>query len=480
MGHSSSKPKPDFAFQQALKKAIPDTSLLSFPQDKDFPAKVKVYNLDDPVVPAAIVRPKTTEQVSAAVKCAAAAGVKVQPKCGGHSFANYCLGGTNGALVIDMVNFQKFEMDRKTWKATVGGGTLLKDITKRMHDAGHRAIAHGTCPQVGIGGHATIGGLGPLSRQWGASLDHIREVEVVIADGSIVRANEAQHSDLYFAIRGAAASFGVVTEFVFQTRPEPPSCVHYSFTFEVGDWESKAKTFAKWQAFVADPNLDRKFAAQLIVTPVAIIITGTYFGSRQEFDDLKLEAKLGGRPKTSIDTFENWVATVLNWAQQEAINFSGGIPAAFYSKNLAFKTGNLIPENGINFLFKYIHEANKGTLIWFVIFDLQGGATNDVPLEESAYAHRDTLYYLQSYAIGHDKVSKTTHNFLEGINNVVQKSMPLVDFGAYAGYVDPYLPDGQKHYWQSNYPRLQQIKAEYDPQNVFANPQSVRLPSLSK
>ena len=152
MGHSSSKPKPDFAFQQALKKAIPDTSLLSFPQDKDFPAKVKVYNLDDPVVPAAIVRPKTTEQVSAAVKCAAAAGVKVQAKCGGHSFANYCLGGTNGALVIDMVNFQKFEMDRKTWKATVGGGTLLKDITKRMHDAGHRAIAHGTCPQVGIGG----------------------------------------------------------------------------------------------------------------------------------------------------------------------------------------------------------------------------------------------------------------------------------------------------------------------------------------
>ena len=45
-------------------------------------------------------------------------------------------------------------------------------------------------------------------------------------------------------------------------------------------------------------------------------------------------------------------------------------------------------------------------------------------------------YYLQSYAIGHDKVSKTTHNFLEGINNVVQKSMPLVDFGAYAGYVE--------------------------------------------
>ena len=98
-------------------------------------------------------------------------------------------------------------------------------------------------------GHATIGGLGPNSREWGTSLDHIREVEVVIADGTIVRANETQNSDLYFvcdhvalsylvvftcysqAIRGAAASFGIVTEFVFETHPEPGSAVHYSYTF---------------------------------------------------------------------------------------------------------------------------------------------------------------------------------------------------------------------------------------------------------
>ena len=66
--------------------------------------------------------------------------------------------------------------------------------------------------------------------------------------------------------------------------------------------------------------------------------TGTYFGSRQEFDDLKLEAKLGGRPKTSIDTFENWVATVLNWAQQEAINFSGGIVGLKELVQFAFLT----------------------------------------------------------------------------------------------------------------------------------------------
>lgn len=61
----------------------------------------------------------------------------------------------SGAVVIDLKNFQQFSMDRTTWQATTGAGTLLGDLTKRMHEAGNRAMAHGICPQVGIGGHAT-------------------------------------------------------------------------------------------------------------------------------------------------------------------------------------------------------------------------------------------------------------------------------------------------------------------------------------
>jgi len=66
------------------------------------------------------------------------------------------LGGTSGAISIDMVNFQEFSMDNTTWQATIGAGTLLGDMTTKLHDAGNRAIAHGTCPGVGLGGHATI------------------------------------------------------------------------------------------------------------------------------------------------------------------------------------------------------------------------------------------------------------------------------------------------------------------------------------
>ncbi|KIM38540.1 hypothetical protein M413DRAFT_243168 [Hebeloma cylindrosporum] len=149
----SAQSQPGSTLQTCLTSAFADAHyLVTYPQAIDYTAQTHAYNLDYPIHPAAIVRPKTTEQVSAAVQCAVKAGVKVQPRSGGHSFANYCLGGVDGALVVDLINLQKFEMDRTTWKATVGGGTLLGDITKRMHNEGGRAIAHGTCPQVGIGG----------------------------------------------------------------------------------------------------------------------------------------------------------------------------------------------------------------------------------------------------------------------------------------------------------------------------------------
>jgi FAD/FMN-containing dehydrogenase len=119
-------------------------------------AWVKPYNLDIEVTPVAVIRPTTAEDISAIVKCAVSNNVKVQAKSGGHSYGNFGLGGKDGAISIDMTKFQDFSMDTKTWQATVGAGTLLGDLTTRLHDNGRRAVAHGSCPGVGVGGHATI------------------------------------------------------------------------------------------------------------------------------------------------------------------------------------------------------------------------------------------------------------------------------------------------------------------------------------
>ncbi|KAJ7089852.1 hypothetical protein B0H15DRAFT_949100 [Mycena belliarum] len=447
---------------------------VKYPQDVFYQlAHVKVYNQHIPITPAAVTRPTTSEEISKIVKCAVASQVKVQARSGGHSYGNYGIGGEDNAVVVDMVHFQQFKMDNSTWKATVGSGTLLADLTTRMHDAGGRAIAHGTCPQVGLGGHATIGGLGPVSRQWGAALDHILEVEIVLANGTVTRASETQNADVLFAVKGAAASFGIVTEFVLKTHPEPPSVLRYSYTLQLGKHADMASTFELWQTLIADPKLDRKLATEIVVFELGMIISGTYFGTREEYLALNFEQRLSKNAKVSVVELDDWLGTVANWAETEALKLVGGISGAFYSKSLTFRPDTLIPSNGIKDLFNYFDTADKGTLIWFAIFDLEAGAINDVPQNATAYAHRDALFYMQTYAVGLGSLSAKTIDFVTGMSDKITNSMPGVNFGAYAGYVDPQLKDGPQQYWGSNLPRLQKIKAAIDPSDVFHNPQSV-------
>ncbi|KAG7094705.1 hypothetical protein E1B28_005524 [Marasmius oreades] len=460
-------------FEACVRSALPG-SAISVPTDLFYDLNaVKAYNKAYDITPVAVVRPSTTDEVSKAVKCATDNAVKVQARSGGHSYGDYSIGGVSGALVVDMVNFQQFSMDEATGHAIIGSGTLLEDVTTRLHNAGGRAMAHGTCPQVGIGGHATIGGLGPVSRLWGSALDHIIEAEVVLANGTVVRTNQDTHPEVLFAVKGAGASFGVVTEFKVITHPEPTEMTKYSYTIALGSHKNMANTFAAWQNIISQPDLTRKLASQLIVFEWGMVIEGTYFGPQSEFDALKFDEQLGKNATSKSVTLDNWMGTVANWAETEALALLGGVSAPFYSKSLAFRNDTLIPSNAIQSLFELFDSSNKGTALWFAIFDLEGGATNDIAMDATAYAHRDALFYIQTYAVGLLGVEDRTRQYLNDINNLIESSIPNAKLGAYAGYVDPYLKDGQQQYWGSNYPRLQQIKKELDPKDTFHNPQSV-------
>jgi hypothetical protein len=380
------------------------------------------------------------------------------------------LGGVDGAVVVDLKNLQQFSMDTTTWVATIGSGTLLGDVTQRLHNAGGRAMSHGTCPQVGSGGHFTIGGLGPTSRQFGAALDHIVEAEVVLADGSIVTASDTQNQDVFFAIKGAASGFGIVTEFKVRTEPAPDTAVKFEYTLKVGSTEERATLFKQWQAYVSNPDLTRKLASTLTLLDDSMVITGTFFGTEEEYNALNIGSQWPGVNGKAI-VFQDWLGLVGNWAEDVALKLVGGIPSHFYAKSTAWTPSDLMDSDTIDKMFAYIDSADKGSLAWFVLFDFQGGYTNDIPTDATAYAHRDVLIWMQSYSVSLvGAVRQAQFDFLDDLNTLVTNDK--APYSAYSGYVDPLLPDGPEAYWGSNLPRLQQIKKRIDPQNVFRNPQT--------
>ncbi|KAK4460156.1 hypothetical protein QBC42DRAFT_230102 [Cladorrhinum samala] len=444
----------------------------AFPQTPLYQTQwVKRYNLDVRVTPAVVVRPTTAEDVAGVVKCAATNGFKVQARSGGHSYGNYGLGGDDGAVAIDMVHMQKFVMDKTTWQATIGAGSLLGEVDKKLHAAGGRAFAHGVCPGVGMGGHCTIGGLGPMSRMWGTCLDHIVEVEVVTADGKIQRASPEKNSDLFFALRGAGAGFGIITEFVMRTHPEPGQVVQYEYNLKFGKQADAAALYSKWQALIADPKLDPRFGSMFIMFPLGAVITGTFYGTQEEFHATGIPNALPNTGEPGRLLLGDYLGSIAHNAEKEALYLSN-LAAPFTSKSLFFKRDQLLGPEAVKNLFTWVDKAHKGTLLWFIIFSAEGGVIEEIPTNSTAYAHRDKVMHYESYGVGFPLL-QTTRDFISDFHKQVLSLAPKA-FGTYPGYVDNSLAEPQKQYWDANLPALQNIKKIWDPVDLFHNPGSVR------
>lgn len=163
----------------------------------DFVQLSKPFNLRLQYTPAVIVLPTTVRHVQDAVVCASQYGAKVQAKSGGHSYASYSLGGQDGSMTIDLENFQEITLDAQNI-AKVGPGVRLGNLALGIYNQNKRALSHGTCPGVGLGGHVTHGGYGYVSRGWGLALDTIVAMDVVLANGSYIHTTSTSYPDIYY------------------------------------------------------------------------------------------------------------------------------------------------------------------------------------------------------------------------------------------------------------------------------------------
>jgi FAD/FMN-containing dehydrogenase len=297
-------------------------------------------------------------------------------------------------------------------------------------------------------------------------------MEVVTAEGTIQTASQDKNSDLFWAMRGAGASFGIVTNFVVKTREEPGNVVQYTYNIAIGSQDDTASLYKEWQALVGDPELDRQFTSLFVVHPLGALITGTFFGTEDEYQATGIPDRLPGASKGDV-WVTNWVGHLLHEAEVAGCSL-GSIPNAFYSKSLSLNKQDLLNDSAITDLFGYLEDTHSEKTPVTIIFNTEGGAMMDIPANATAYPHRDSVIMYQSYGVGVGKVSAATRKLLDGVHERILRSAPGAR-STYAGYIDAWIDReaAQKLYWADNLPQLREIKKVWDPEDVFHNPQSV-------
>jgi FAD/FMN-containing dehydrogenase len=221
----------------------------------------RVFNARRPDrYPAAILQVADAHDVAAGVRLAAERGWKVSVRSGGHSWAAWSL--HDEALLLDLDALRTIEYDDATGivragPATMGGRELAPFLAARG-----RAFPGGHCAGVAIGGFLLQGGQGWNSRARGWACESVVAVDVVTADGELVRADAEQNADLYWAARGAGPGFpGVVTRFHLQTYPAPAAMAHDTWAFHLND----AEEVVHWLHDLL-PTLDRRVEPVLAAT----------------------------------------------------------------------------------------------------------------------------------------------------------------------------------------------------------------------
>jgi len=452
-----------------------------FPGDASYAGYSQAYNERFTFQPVAITFPSSAQEVAKVVKVGSSHKYPVVARSGGHSYIANGLGGKNGAVVIDLRNLKQITVS-SSGIATIQTGNRLGNVAVGLNDHG-RALPHGTCPYVGVGGHSAFGGWGFTSRMWGLTLDTIQSLEVVLANGTVTTVSAQKNGDLFWAMRGSAPSFGITTSITVKTFPAPPSVTIFQYVWTMTP-SNAAKAVSAFQQF-AKTNIPKEFGVELVLGKsnsaghLYFSLTGGYYGAEQGLTSIVAPfLSQVQQPDSTEFTPGSYIDSVKNLGGGSLSTSAAETRQTFYAKSLMTPA---ISSKALNAFTNYL--ANQGSqtnLNWFVEMDLYGGTNsvvNSVPVDATAFGKRDALWTIQFYASSsNDKPPYPSSGFTflnDMVNTLTSNSPANWDIGAYPNYPDKGLANWQNLYYGPNYPRLESIKQKYDPHNVFSFPQSI-------
>ncbi|MGH2896788.1 MAG: FAD-binding oxidoreductase [Solirubrobacteraceae bacterium] len=436
------------------------------PHDPGFAATAHVFNTRfDHVQPEAVARPVDSMDVRDAVRFTVAHGVRVRARSGGHSYAGYCT--LTDGIVLDLRRLNAVRFDKPSGRVTVGAGAQLIDVYAGLAPHGV-TVPGGSCPSVGIAGVALGGGFGLVSRHLGLTIDSLRSVKIVTADGKLRTVDHGSDPDLFWALQGGGGgNFGIVTEFVFRTHPVPARSTYFQVRWP---WPSADAAIDAWQRWA--PHTHDKITSILHLNaggPAAINANGQYLGPAGDIS--KLLKPLLSVPGAALSS--NHEAPFLT-IQLLLADCDGKTVSACHTVNAA--PSGTLPREAFNaksdYVAKPLDKAGRAAMIaateapgaGSLLCDAYGGAVGRIDPTATAFAHRHPLFCIQYYGVGATAA---------WIHQAWTKLRPHVSSRAYQNYIDPALPDWQDAYYAQNRKRLEATRTQVDPHHYFNFPQAI-------
>src|SRR5262245_18761482 len=248
------------------------------PGDSGYDAARMVWNGMIDRRPALIVRPTSSDDVAVTVRFARERELVIAVRGGGHSIPG--LSTCDDGIVIDLSRMRGARVDPQARTARVGGGALLGELDEEAQQHG-LVCPVGVVSHTGVGGLTLGGGMGRLQRRFGLTIDNLLAVELVTADGRLVRASEDEQPALCWGMRGAGPNFGIVTAFEFRLHPFAGTVTHGIVIHPVEHIEALAERYrelvetgpdAAWASFgVALALPAEEYPAEVAGGPMAYV-----------------------------------------------------------------------------------------------------------------------------------------------------------------------------------------------------------------
>lgn len=442
----------EISIEQAAVQELSDSlrGSLLLPGNAGYDVARRVLNESIDKHPAMVVQPTGVADIQNAVNFARERELLLAVKCGGHSYGgkSTCEGG----MQIDLSTFRHARVDPRSRTAWVAGGSLLGELDRESMAHGLVTTA-GTVSHTGVGGLTLGGGFGRLARRYGLALDNVKGVQIVTADGRLVRASADENAELFWGLRGGGGNFGIATSFEFRLHPMEREVIAGEIMFPVTRAREMLKVYGDYALAAPD---DLYCDAMVLQTPKVennvALFTICYSGPPAKADEVLAPLRKLG-PVADTVSVRDYVEVQRQWDNTDPRNIGQYLKGGFV---------NEIPDTLAGAIADGLQEDPDRTSM--VYFQQSGGQIGRVAADATAFSHRKSqanMFATVSYSLDDDPAPH-----IDYVRQYWKTLEPATD-GWYTVEASEEPQRVLNANYQGNFGRLLALKNEYDPGNLF-------------